>query len=476
MARVGRTTGRVFIGKAVLPAARAVGQRLPVADALPPLPFPGAVLFLRAPFGDPPPSPSNVGQRFPIETPSPPPFPGAVIRLVNPYGDPPPSIASSQLTQFHVETPSPPAFAGQVISVSNRAPVQPPSIAPVIAGPGQSTIFPGGVLSASATRFGISSLPARPFFSATASPPAFPGMVLANRPRVEVVRDEVPTPVIVRMPEAPPQLALPQFRRGTPPRDAMPAGARVITGDTQQTFPGKVLALRNAFGVSSLPNVKHPSVVQMASALGEPGRVMFARLTPPSISEVMRPAIVRMESPAALEHRLPLYSSGTHERPAASPRGVVVSGGDLQPGEQGRVIRQRGSFGISPLPARPMVAKLEGDTPYREAGRIAAVGRSAPTAPVQRPVSVVVVMPPTGAPFPGSSLFSAGRAAPAVIAPRPMLVMGDTSYPEVHPSFFGWGWRMGSGAPGAASAGNPVTIIGEDQAVLTLDSTDCCPE
>lgn len=421
---------------------------------------------------------SDPDVRLPVtvqaSTPSPPPFPGQVIALKNPYGDPPAAIASGSLSQFKIETASPPPAPGQVLTARNpfgstpepstggRTNTYRPVPEPI---PG----YPGAVLTAPrSTLGGLSSLPARPVKIETANPPAFMGGVQFRQNRVEVTRDSTSAPTIIRIAEPAPEVQQPQHRNGTPAREAVSRGAIIVSPHEPPQFEGRVTIGRKGFGIAAVPG--HSVLVRMPDQSGEAGRVLTA-----SASEELTAAsrfvsvIVRQAEPVFVPHRTPIYWSGTPAREAAFHTGAIVAAVEpsLYPGG---VTAQRGSFGVSPLPPHPVRVQIEPGT--IEPGRIAFTSKT-PTAPAERSLTALIAALER-IPFAGSVLFSGGHAAPTVIAPMPMLVAGATDYPPVSESFFGWGWRTGTGAPSGPLPGNPITLDGVDSGAATLTSEEEC--
>lgn len=422
------------------------------------------------------PDPDNAGFRKPIivETPSPPPFPGLVIALKNPYGDPPPSFASGPMLQKMVSTPSPPPFDGQAIGIRGAmgetpAPASPTrSYRPI---PDMDPPFPGAVLTALSAPFGLSAIPARPVKVETAIPEPFGGRVIANRPTFEPVRESLVPAAIARTEEPAPTIAQPAFWSGTHERPSTNPIPAVIRHEEPPLYAGGVIAARPGFGLSAVPPPR-AAVVRGEAWEGEPGRVLVNGASEePAQSLVTMPRLVRMPEEVR-EVVQPTYWVGVPAREAPHKTAAIVRQVEESP-FPGRVQFLSNPFGIFPTPSRPVVIReTEGYRSATEPGRVVFASKT-PTDPVDLPRVAVVREVPGYPSEPGRVLSFGGYAAPTVVAPSPKIVAGDTRYPEVGQPFFGWGWRTGTGEPSGVPPGNPVSIIGYDNSAVSLTSEDC---
>lgn len=398
------------------------------------------------------------------------PYPGAVIIGRSAFGIPPAAVASGSLSQFRAETEQPRPFPGQVIAIRPAMGETPPlpagqSIATYRPPSDEFPPFPGAVLRALSTPFGIEALPARPVQVTTEQPTPYEGGVIALRGTVDIPPAPVPQPAVIRVHEPPPDISAPLFWSGVPARDAASRTA-IIAGERPPEYGGEVIVGRSAFGVSPLPQFR-PMVVSAPSVL-EPGSVEFRAGREEEERIPPLPRIIRELEPVA-EIPQPMFWSGTHERPAAYGTAAIVQLRE-ETGEPGSVVASRSAFGLAADPARPVLVRMADGTEQTEPGGVL-FSRPVESAPVMPPRAVVVWS--DSVQEPGGVVFRRGESAPNVM-PRTYLIAGETSWPEVVPSFFGWGWRTGSGAPPAPGAGFPVTLYGVDRGVITLTSVDGC--
>jgi len=431
-------------------------------------PTPGGVLFHRVKgVADAPPPIAGIGppNRWRVETPSPPAFPGGILAVINQFGTPPPSVAVIQ--PVVVATASPPPFPGQVLAFVGQDGPTPlagrSSVIPPVAVNAEP--FPGAVIRAKATEFGLSPLPSRPVLVQTPSPPSFPGQVIVGQRRVAEARIPTIPPASLDAIPFPGQVLVQAPKRGTELR-----GQPVVAAmDPPPPFAGDVV-FSHPIGLANRIPARAQTIALAIEQHPEPGSVVAlggrsAHVRPPTVAPVRLPD----PAPAIVQ---PVAWSGVPARPAAA-RGVQVASLE-SPVFPGGVAIARNPFGSSPLPGPRSIVRL--DPAPRDPGAVIVAGGRAAHITVPRPATIAAAESPA---FPGAVHVRVQQTSDPRVFSRSIVIGSDFAIAAMIQPFVMSGVSIGEiplpppVPPDPPAVGVIITIAGTGHASLTISSSDC---